>query len=86
MEYLLLTYERIIINKLSPLNIVGPYKNNKTGDLYEVIEFAINATNAQDGQEMVIYKKFFQKPQDLGNEQKFVREKNEFFNKFTYYG
>ena len=65
------------MNKLSPLNIVGTYKNNKTGDLYEVIEFAINATNAQDGQEMVIYKK-------VDKDQKFVREKNEFFEKFTY--
>ena len=54
------------------------YRNNKNGNLYEVIrEDVINCTNANDGQIMVMYK-------SLNNPEKlFVREISEFQNKFT---
>jgi hypothetical protein len=57
----------------------GTYKHKKTGKIYQVgggIK-VINTTNAQDGQEMVMYvdpKKPFQI---------FVREEKEFKEKFT---
>ncbi|NCB40770.1 MAG: hypothetical protein EOM80_18585 [Erysipelotrichia bacterium] len=49
------------------------YRNKKTGGIYHVIGFVINATNAQDGQSMVLYD---------GNGMMFCREKSEFFEKF----
>ncbi len=53
------------------------YKNNKTGKLYLALGKAINATNEADGQEMISYI-------DLGiTRHSFVREKDEFFEKFT---
>ena len=55
------------------------YKNNKTDATYMVTSFAINTTNVQDGQIMVMYK-------SLGsaiNNQLFVRHLDEFENKFT---
>lgn len=45
----------------------------KTGNIYQVIDEAINATNANDGEIVVIYKK---------DGQLFVREKKEFYEKF----
>lgn len=56
------------------------YKHKKTGKLYQVGGFpgisVINTTNAQDGQEMVMYI-------DPKNPKKiFVREKKEFNEKF----
>lgn len=54
------------------------YKNNKTGEIYTKLETPItNATNAQDGQIMTAYFN------DNGN--MFVRESNEFKQKFTKY-
>ncbi len=54
------------------------YRNNKNGNIYEVIrEDVINCTNANDGQVMVMYKSI-EHPEML-----FVREINEFKIKFT---
>ena len=57
------------------------YVNLKNGKTYEVVSFdAINATNAQDGQRMVVY------IGEQANEIKkgvFVREYNEFMTKFV---
>ncbi len=54
------------------------YRNNKNGNLYEVIrEDVINCTNANDDQIMVLYKSL-EHPEML-----FVREINEFKIKFT---
>jgi hypothetical protein len=59
--------------------ITGMYKNKKTGNLYGVLGEAINSTNAQNGQIMVSYFTL-----DENVEYKiFVREKNEFLEKFT---
>lgn len=49
----------------------------KTGNIYEVIGEAINATNANDGEIVVIYKK---------DTKIFVREKKEFYEKFQLKG
>lgn len=51
----------------------GIYKNKKTGNEYKVLFTVINCTNAEDGQEMVAY---------IGGGKIFVREINEFFEKF----
>lgn len=58
------------------------YKHNKTGNLYYVLTEAINCTNANDGEEMVVYKRLD------GDDEKvktmtFVRNKDEFNKKFT---
>ncbi len=54
------------------------YRNNKNGNLYEVIrKDVINCTNANDDQIMVLYKSL-EHPEML-----FVREINEFKIKFT---
>lgn len=51
------------------------YRNKKTVNYYMVMyQESINTTNAQDGQEMIIYT-------DMQNHV-FIREKNEFFEKF----
>ena len=61
----------------------GIYKHKKTGKLYQVADTdtmgleVINTTNAQDGQEMVMYLDP-KKPNKI-----FVREKKEFNEKFT---
>lgn len=53
------------------------YKHLKTGNIYEVIrDDVLNCTNANDEQIMVLYKNE-QSPELL-----FVREKNEFLQKF----
>ncbi len=52
------------------------YKNNKNGKIYEVIGECLNCTNAQDGQEMYIYKV-------EGSDLTFTRSKQEFHEKFT---
>lgn len=49
-------------------------KHNKTGNLYIKLGEVINATNAQEGQQMVIYTR---------NDETFVRELREFEAKFT---
>lgn len=51
----------------------GIYKNKKTGNEYKVLFTVINTTNAQDGQEMVVYTR---------DDKIFAREINEFFEKF----
>lgn len=51
----------------------GAYKNKKTGKEYKVLFTAINCTDDQDDQEMVIY---------IGDGKIFAREINEFFEKF----
>jgi hypothetical protein len=52
------------------------YQNNKTKNEYVIgPKEVINTTNAQDGQAMIIY-------MDKDG-QHFVREKEEFFSKFT---
>ena len=47
--------------------------NKKKRTIYKVVEEAINCTNEQDGQDMIIYK---------GSGLTFVRERSEFFKKF----
>ena len=54
------------------------YKNKKKGTLYKIRGTAINCTNAQDGQEMFLYEPLEQ----TGGHLTFVREKNEFYEKF----
>lgn len=50
--------------------------NNKTGNIYEAINYCVtNATNAQDGQNMVFYTDMKGTP--------YVREYTEFLEKFT---
>jgi len=51
-----------------------PYIHKKTGGSYFVTGEAINATNANDGQVMIIYTK--------DHQIFFVREKSEFYEKF----
>lgn len=51
-----------------------PFVHNKTGNIYYAIEQVTNATNAQDGQDMVLYRRD-------GN--LYVREVTEFHEKFT---
>jgi hypothetical protein len=53
----------------------GRYQNNKTGRVYLVQGAVINTTNAQDGQQMVLY--------STGDELLFCREVIEFLSKFT---
>jgi len=56
------------------------YLHIKSGRVYEVKFFGvINATNAQDGQEMVIYEGM---KKDGSGKALFVREVNEFNDKF----
>ena len=54
------------------------WKNNKNGNLYGVINTVINATNANDGQVMVLYTSLSKTPTSL-----YVRECGEFIQKFT---
>jgi len=51
------------------------YKNVKTGNIYKLLGVVINSTNAQDGQQMVMYQ------QEVGS-QVYVREYTEFYKKF----
>ena len=52
----------------------GIFIHGKTGNKYVVIGECLNCTNAQDGQEMVIY---------FRDGRTFVREKTEFLEKFV---
>ena len=53
---------------------IKPYKHKKTGNIYYVFDYdLINATNANEGQEMIFYAR-------LGKF--YVREKSEFNEKF----
>lgn len=62
------------------------YRHKKTGNLYKAWIFdAINCTNAQDGQVMVIYKRALRTVRSDGEPPTspcFVREANEFYEKF----
>jgi hypothetical protein len=51
------------------------YIHNKTGNVYEVIAEAIDATNSRDGQIVIIYRN--------AKGEYFVRDKKEFLQKFT---
>ena len=52
------------------------YKNKKTGEIYELLDHALNATNGHAGQAMTIYAK-------EGNyDTVYVRESKEFNEKF----
>jgi len=53
------------------------YKHNKTGHCYKLVETCINATNKDEGKVMVIYRSV------EGPEITFVRDLNEFNEKFT---
>ena len=52
------------------------YRHIKSGKIYFVIGFALNSTNKDDGQKMVIYR-----PEN-NPDTIFVREMNEFGKKF----
>lgn len=54
------------------------YENNKTKEIYDVLDdvILINTTNAQDGEHMIMYA-------DRTEDHIFVRERTEFFEKFT---
>jgi hypothetical protein len=59
--------------------IEGTWRNNKTGDLYLINDGnVIDATNATNGEVMVLYRKAHHNPP-----QQYVREKAEFLQKFT---
>nr|WP_321256615.1 hypothetical protein [uncultured Pseudodesulfovibrio sp.] len=51
------------------------YRNKKNGNLYFALDNVTNATNAQDDQEMVLYR-------PVESERLFCREREEFFQKF----
>jgi len=53
----------------------GSYENIKTKEIYVVLDFATNATNAQDGEQMVLYKY-------PPTQKSYVREVQEFKSKF----
>jgi len=55
----------------------GVYQNNKTGDLYIVLFCAIDANNATNGAEQVVYKQ-------LDGDGVYTRHYDEFCEKFTY--
>lgn len=65
-------YEVLPQSKIEP----GLWVNKKTGDKYRVFDETINATNAQNGQLMVAYRNV------LNTSKTFVREVNEFLEKF----
>ncbi len=53
------------------------FKHLKTGNIYEMLrDDIINCTNANSEQIMVLYKS------DLYQDKLFIREKNEFYEKF----
>lgn len=57
---------------VSELSLV---RNRKTGSIYEMMGFVRNATNAQDGQRMQLYRL-------RGTDLLYVREESEFLTKF----
>ena len=61
--------------------MTGKWQNNKTKAFYQVIDVVINATNGNDGQLMVLYKKYCD--EDQPEYVKYVRDKSEFELKFT---
>lgn len=53
------------------------FLNKKKQIVYELIDFCINATNEQDGQRMILYKRIEEDMPQL-----YVRSETEFFEKF----
>jgi hypothetical protein len=51
------------------------FKNKKNGKYYDVIDSCLNATNANNGQIMIIY-------QSIDGTSKYCREEKEFLEKF----
>ncbi|TDT90770.1 uncharacterized protein DUF1653 [Pseudodesulfovibrio indicus] len=51
------------------------FRNKKNGNLYFALDTVTNATNAQDDQEMVLYR-------PVKSERLFCRERDEFYQKF----
>ena len=49
------------------------YKHKKTGNIYEIVDIVIDATNSRVGQKMVLYK---------NNKKLYIREVEEFNEKF----
>ena len=70
-----------ILNNLTR-SIMEKYKNKKTGELYYRFESAINTTNDNDGQILILYVAV----KDCGipgSKKVFAREETEFFGKFV---
>ena len=57
-------------------NQIMRYRNKKNKHIYKILNYAINCTNAQDGQQMCIYYN------EENESQLFVREVSEFNEKF----
>lgn len=57
------------------------FRNKKTGQLYVKLREAVNATNAQDGQKMILYAQVW-KSGDVEAKPLYVREAGEFNEKF----
>lgn len=53
------------------------FRNKKNGNLYELLFEAWEATNSRAGTLVVVYKRY-----DAMHNQTFVREKEEFYEKF----
>lgn len=58
------------------------FRNKKTKNLYKIKDKVINTTNAQDGQIMILYEPLNINVDKDGNKLIFVREQNEFYEKF----
>ena len=61
------------------LNTTFEAKNNKNKTVYQILGIALNATNSQEGEIVVVYK-------DKTSSSVFVRELNEFLQRFTLIG
>lgn len=60
--------------------IIGQWKHNKTGKVYDVLDTAIECTNGREELKYVVYVRLAE------STQLFVREKSEFEAKFTRLG
>ena len=60
------------------LNVTRQYVHNKTGNLYQLNDIILDATNATEGRLMVIYSRA-----DIKYADNYCREIKEFFEKFT---
>ena len=54
------------------------YQNIKNNTIYSIVELVTNSTNANDGEQMVLYK-------DVNTNKMYVREIEEFKTKFKKY-
>ena len=74
-QFQILTFQIFFLTKTFHMKPERIAKHNKTGNFYEILSEVKNCTNGEnDGQVMVLYKK---------DELFFVRDKKEFFEKFT---